>query len=96
MSTNYYIKINECPHCGRCEELIHIGKRSCGWPFTFHGYETKGVVDVESWKEFIKNKHIIDEYDQNISYEEMLEIVDDTYENAKHTKDIDFLFCDFC
>ena len=34
MGTNYYLRYNFCPYCGRYDE-VHIGKASAGWKFVF-------------------------------------------------------------
>ena len=34
MGTNYYLKLNECKHCDRYEE-VHIGKRSSAGRYCF-------------------------------------------------------------
>ena len=35
MGTNYYHVSSVCPHCGRGDEDLHIGKSSMGWAFCF-------------------------------------------------------------
>lgn len=93
--------------------ILHIGKSSCGWKFLFQGYENaEGIFDeeiyissVEDWKEYLKNPKIIilDEYDQEISYEDFFNLVeakqkDENKENFKYNANINgyrFSFRDF-
>lgn len=73
MGTNYYWVENECECCNR-KELFHIGKRSYGWAFTFKGYN-----NLKSWneyKEFLKNKKILDEYDDEVSFESFVLMIE--------------------
>lgn len=68
MGTNYYAHIDCCEHCGRPEEIIHIGKQSCGWEFTFHGTDL-----IRSWKDWQvelnrSNAKIVDEYGRQIAF----------------------------
>lgn len=103
MSTNYYVIKNKCDCCGRSDRF-HIGHFSAGWSFLFHGYEDKNVTDFSSWKNFIKEGEIFDEYDRPIEYDELLKDInlneyhkhrtDDAY--VKNINGYDFLFCDFC
>lgn len=44
MGTNYYWTENVCECCGR-KDLIHIGKSSYGWAFSFRGHST-----TDKWK----------------------------------------------
>jgi hypothetical protein len=37
VSTNFYVRVKGCKHCGRYEE-VHMGKRALGWTFLFRGY----------------------------------------------------------
>lgn len=100
MSTNYYVIKNKCECCNR-SDLIHIGHFSAGWSFLFHGYET--ITNFDSWKQFIKDEQILDEYDREISYEKLLEDISLCEKNKHRTDDpyvkningYDFLFCDF-
>lgn len=46
MGTNFYAHLDACPHCGKGEK-VHIGKRSGGWQFHFHGTDT-----IRSWKDW--------------------------------------------
>lgn len=70
MSTNYYLRINDCKHCGR-NDAIHIGKISGGHQFVFQAfneYESSvifiPVKSVKDWRYLISNPKstIYDEY----------------------------------
>lgn len=62
MGTNYYVAKNLCECCNRYDEEYHIGKASHGWAFSFRGYRSERLVSWQSWKEFLKDKIIMDEY----------------------------------
>lgn len=97
MGTNYYIVENECECCKR-KDLIHIGKSSGGWAFSFRGYKnTYGTIETddrkdikypydvdliswENYKQVLKNKKIIDEYHEEIPYDEFVEMIE-TYKS---------------
>lgn len=75
MSTNfYYIPVNKapCPCCNRPydNEMIHIGKRSGGWNFTWCGLKYKNVKD---WSAALRvGGIIVDEYGREHAVEEFL------------------------
>ena len=71
MGTNYYLKQNVCPTCGRGEDL-HIGKSSMGWHFALQVYPDDNINTLEDWKPLFKSGEIRDEYDRLITEEEML------------------------
>jgi len=74
MGTNYYLHRDVCPHCGRGGSVLHIGKSSHGWTFSFRGYDAdKGdpvtVKSADEWAELM-DEHgslIKDEYGDAIS-----------------------------
>lgn len=65
MSTNYYVKLppkNHCTHCGRQDpsEVVHIGKYSGGWKFSFHTrFKTykEWMTYLEEHKDFIYDEY---------------------------------------
>ena len=86
MGTNYYTDANECKHCNR-KERLHIGKKSMGWEFNFQAYDFYPNSDGETpispmlnswknWKEFLEDKKILDEYGEEVSYQEFVGIVE--------------------
>lgn len=76
---NYYLHENGCPHCGRGDEPLHIGKSSGGWCFALHVYpdEEVGIKNLDDWraKWSAPNCRIKDEYGQVITPTEMDEII---------------------
>jgi hypothetical protein len=79
MGTNYYVAKDYCECCKRYEEL-HIGKSSWGWAFSFRGYRNTWddpcVASWKEWKEYLKDKSIVDECGERISYEEFVQMVE--------------------
>ena len=77
VGTNYYLKKNPCPHCGRAEEEVHIGKSSGGWCFALHVYPEDGINDMADWLPLLTSdkNSIRDEYGQDIHSGEMLCII---------------------
>jgi hypothetical protein len=69
MGTNYYVAKNLCECCNRYDEEYHIGKASYGWAFSFQGYRAERLVSWRAWKEFLKDKIIIDEYGERTNYD---------------------------
>jgi hypothetical protein len=76
MGTNYYVSKNHCECCNRSENEYHIGKASYGWQFAFSGYRWNNLTTWASWKEFLKNQRIVDEYGNVIAYEAFIELVE--------------------
>lgn len=84
MGTNFYWINSTCKSCGRTSEKHHIGKSSGGWCFslhvmTEHEENSEGVVyrNLTDWKKLwaLPGSTILDEYDTEITYQCMLEIV---------------------
>lgn len=80
MSTNYYLKINQCVACGRYEQELHIGKKSCGWAFALHvagdSFPLLFPSNLGHWEKlFIGPGKIVDEYGRGVTVERMLEII---------------------
>jgi len=77
MGTNFYARINPCKTCGEAKEVIHIGKSSFGWTFTFHA--TEEIKSYKQWLEILSSKKvkIFDEYDREISLKNFKELVED-------------------
>ena len=86
MGTNYYTKIKECEHCGRFEE-VHIGKSSFGWKFCFALNDKKYYKNFKELKEFLKDKVIKDEYNQEISLEQFLDLVEAKQDSKNNQTD---------
>jgi len=75
MGTNYYVKADACPHCGRGETDLHIGKSSCGWTFALNTHPDFGIRSLADWRSFWRGKSIIDEYGRSVSQAKMLDII---------------------
>lgn len=76
MGTNYYVASNHCECCHRYDEEYHIGKSSGGWAFSFHGYRAERLVSWKQWKEFLKDKIIMDEYHKRIDYDWFVQYIE--------------------
>jgi len=64
MGMNYYVEEKPaCECCGCKYEQIHIGKSSAGWCFSLHVIPEMGLNNLEDWVNFLKDKAIVDEYD---------------------------------
>lgn len=76
MGTNYYVAKDKCDCCGRYDEEYHIGKSSYGWAFTFQGYPHDNLKSWADYKEFLKDKTIVNEYRDVIPYDEFVKFVE--------------------
>ncbi len=77
MGTNYYLHRDICPHCGRGDERLHIGKSSAGWCFSLHVDADEGINSLDDWKALWSAPHtkIVDEYGREHSCDQMLETI---------------------
>ena len=79
MSTNYYLRRTcdqPCPHCN--VSSLHLGQYAGGWQFAFQADREAGVTDYDSWlKQLDGHVVITDEYDRQLTRDEMLAIVDE-------------------
>ena len=76
MGTNYYVAKNLCECCNRYDEEYHIGKASYGWTFSFQGYRAERLVSWRAWKEFLKDKVIVDEYGERTNYDWFIDYIE--------------------
>ena len=83
MGTNYYVAKNLCECCDRYDEEYHIGKSSHGWAFSFQGYRAERLVSWRAWKEFLKDKIIMDEYGERKDYAWFVELIE-TYKSPNY------------
>ena len=101
MGTNYYV----IPNRPSVMEPIHIGKSSMGWMFLFHDvdepYRDVPVVwhtyeEVKNWlyKHTVKRKQyvIMNEYDEIVSFDDFIEMVERKQEQDKDNPD-NFTYC---
>ena len=75
MGTNYYVKRESCPHCGRGDGDLHIGKSSGGWTFALHVYPEDGINTLDDWKPILKSHEIRDEYGRFVKYSDLLSTI---------------------
>lgn len=76
MGTNYYVATNHCECCSRYDKEYHIGKSSMGWAFSFRGYRPERLVSWKQWKEFLKDKVIMDEYGERMTYDSFVDMIE--------------------
>ena len=72
MGVNYYIRNGkkECVCCGsEVDNMLHIGKKSFGWEFSFKAHKDLNINSFGDWIKFLDNstEDIIDEYGDVIS-----------------------------
>lgn len=82
MGTNYYA-VKKKP---TIREPLHIGKSSAGWKFLFQEVNKYNDFDEDleihtykQWKDFLENNDeivILNEYDEEISVKEFLQLVE--------------------
>jgi len=77
MGTNYYMETEPCPHCGRSDEPVHIGKSSAGWCFALHVHPERNINSLADWQaEWAKpGVRIVDEYETALSPVEMERVI---------------------
>ena len=95
MGTNYYLEFNVCEHCGKPEEVKHLGKSSMGWTFSFQGfrneYEQPDIICEADWRKTIGEAltaggRIVDEYGDIIKEEDFWKLVESKRkEERNHT-----------
>lgn len=87
MGTNYYA-VKKKP---TIREPLHIGKNSCGWKFLFQEINKYNDFDdnleihtFQQWKDFLENNKdivILNEYDEEISVKDFLQMVKEKQKN---------------
>jgi hypothetical protein len=81
MGTNYYCY-------KKYHESKHIGKKSCGWAFIFHGYDEFGfkATSYDEWKKFLLNNEVdvFDEYHEKVEIDELFKMIDESISEKKH------------
>ena len=81
MGTNYYLVTTVSADLAGgqydSEHKRHIGKSSFGWTFSLRSYPEDGIVSLTAWKRVlsIPQSKIFNEYDAQVSIEEMLRII---------------------
>ena len=95
MGTNYYLrtgkKITKTCDCGfehELDEKLHIGKSSWGWKFVLHIIPERGINELEDWEELFKTGKIFDEYNNEITVEQMMNcILNRSFPTCNHSPD---------
>ena len=98
MGTNYYVHLNTCECCNRSEYVLHLGKNSYGWTFSFRGYN--GLVDIDqqnntvpftirSYKDWVElldkpKTKIFTEYSEEVSIVDFKQLVEDNRAEANN------------
>jgi hypothetical protein len=83
MGTNYYLRTDICPHCGRYEEELHIGKSSVGWKFLFSTDLGKSYSEI--FVALQRNKYsIYDEYGRSVKFEELIDLISNKQNGRSH------------
>ena len=90
MGTNYYLRTNEpcteehkidpaetnwcCYNTGN--KLLHIGKSSYGWTFSWHAIPEEKLTTSDEWYERLKDGEIWNEYGERVTYEYFKDLVE--------------------
>ena len=86
MGTNYYYKLNVCPHCLRPEKTLHLGKNSYGWNFLLQAnddYYKRSWYVMKDW--LLHTDGIIEnEYGEIIHKHKFIELVEDNQKYKPH------------
>lgn len=93
MGTNYELRTNPCPHCGRTDAPLHIGKSTwkgdAGLAFIFQGgtwpCSTAEMRCWEDWKALIltTGAAVFDEYGERCDAAEFVAKVENTSQTAR-------------
>lgn len=76
MATNYYLHCNPCPHCGKADDILHIGQHAFGWAFALHVIPEKGLNSLEDWKKAIQEGiKIMDDEGRGVDKDRLLGII---------------------
>ena len=78
MGTNFYYFSEKITNSVFEEGGMHIGKLSAGWVFNFQAYENPKLKTVQDYKEFLKSGVIYNEYEEEVSYRDFWELVEDS------------------
>jgi len=84
MGTNYYVKFDTCPTCGKAENSIHLGKSSYGWRFMFQYNEGRFYKNINEMKEWLADKKIVNEYGDRVLKSDFWTMVKAKQEDMPH------------
>lgn len=92
MGTNYYVRYDACPHCGRGDDELHIGKSSFGWCFSLRIYPEKNINTLEDWRDLLiaHPDSIYDEYRRRVSVEELQATITQRSHPGNDQRDAEF------
>lgn len=63
---------------------LHIGKSSYGWHFNLCVYPDLGIRNLNDWINIFNNNEIVDEYERQVSVEDMLDTITNRQHDDKH------------
>ena len=89
MGTNYYAITNECAACGR-HDVIHLGKSSAGWQFTFQYNGGRLYKNVREMKRWLSGKVIHDEYGQLVTHADFWKMVENKQKHEPHNHALEY------
>jgi hypothetical protein len=100
MGMNYYLVTSKCQCCNQHEyetDLVHIGKKSLGWQFSFHGpvYRYPKLRSWEGWKAFLAIHQIVDENNKAIAFEDFVLLVEGSKDGKNHFDECSVSFVDW-
>jgi hypothetical protein len=86
MGTNYYCYDNseKCPNCEHGSISVHLGKSSYGWKFLLNYNDGKYYETFREFQIFIKDKIILDEYDNEVENEYLIEKIKSKQNDKSH------------
>lgn len=93
MGTNYYIKKDFCPCCGKPRQELHIGKASYGWRFL--AYIPTQIKSFDDYVHLLSTGLIFDEYGTQKSKEDILEIIMEHCKDCEQANAGHFVLCDY-
>ena len=90
MSTEYFARVNPCPHCGRAENEVNIGMKACGWRFVFRRHIEPRILRIDEWRAFLAaNPDIVDEYSKTITVDQFWAMVESAQDQKSSTGEYD-------
>lgn len=87
MGTNYYLHERRCDLCGKSDRVMHIGKSSGGWAFSFRAYDD--IRSETAWRGKIEEAvalggQIRDGFENVRTPDEFWSLVDEKRSLKKH------------
>lgn len=74
MGTNYYARTKPCGHCGRTDEMLHIGKSFK----TVRAHEQHDITSFTDWRHYLlrADVEVWDEYGRRVEINTREDLVD--------------------